>query len=132
MLSHPDEDMGAMPQASVGVNLLLGVAVYLPCFVFDIGVCDEGRTYLLVAVAEKLFPESRKRVKVCIESRLHFQLVIDEKRHIFVDALPVDHPVGVVLVVGIFKLRTAHRLSVDGHYGRVSLPVCHRGGEQCD
>ena len=89
-----------------------------------VGILDECRANLLVAVRCKLILERLQRVQVGILGSLHLHLVVDEEIHIFLNALLVDDTVGVVLIVGILKFRTQHGLPVDGHHHGVVLCLC--------
>ena len=59
-----------------------------------------------------------------ILSGFHLQFIIDKKVEVLFDILLVDHSFGIVLIVRVFKLRAAYRLTVDSHNRRIIVALC--------
>ncbi|EJW95630.1 membrane protein [gut metagenome] len=124
--------MRHLAHTSCRVDALLCLLVDLVSLSLHVGVVDYRRANLLVAVVEKLALVGRHGVHFRVEGSLHLQLVVDEKVYILIYRLLVDHPFGVVFIIGIFKLGAADRLAVDGHNRRVvrALGLRHHRASQ--
>ena len=88
---HHDEDVRHLAHASSSVDALLCLLVDFVSLGLHVGVVDDCRADLLVAVVEKLALVGRHGVHLRVDGSLHLQLIIDEKVHIFLHRLFVDH-----------------------------------------
>ena len=126
-LSGHKENVGRFYQSAGRVDTLLGFAVDFPGLSLHVGVVDERWAHLLVAVAQKFLFERCQCVEFGSLGGIHFKFVVDKKRNVILHALLVDDPLGVVLIVGIFKFRPCHVLTIDGHDdGVVGLGCCRK------
>ena len=94
--------MGRLYQ-SVGAYALHCLVIDFLCLGLHVIVGDHQRAYLLVAILCKLVLERLERVIFRIDGCADLQLVVNEEVDIFLDGLLVDAPLGIVLIVGIFK-----------------------------
>ena len=101
--------------ATIAVDALAGLLIDFPGLSLDVRTVDHSRTDLLVAITGKLLLVGRQGVEMRILGSLHLQLIVDKQRHIVTHTLTVEHTIGVVLFIGIRKLRAKNRMTVDGH-----------------
>ena len=123
-LSQQQQDVGGLDHATHRVDARLCLLVNLLSLSLHVGIVDEHRTDLLVAISSKLLLERRHRIQMCLFGSLHLQLIVDEQVEILLHILLVDHALGIVLVERILKFRSRHRLSIDNHNRGVVLRRC--------
>ncbi len=98
------------------VYLLLRLFVDAACLALDIFVGDHRGANLLVAVGGELLLKRGGSVDLRVLRGTHFELVVNEQVDIFVNGFLVNHAVGIVLVVRIFKFGTRHIFAGNPHY----------------
>ena len=89
-----------------------------------ISISHHRGTDLLVAVHFVLLFEGSHSIQSCGKGCTDLQFIIDEKVDIFLNRLFVDDIGTIVLIIGILKLGTRHRQTVDSHHHRITLGEC--------
>ena len=103
LLLYAQQDVGCLDK-TVGANALHRLVVDAVGFGLHVIVGHHGGQQLLVAVLCKLGLERTQRVVLGIEGSTHLQLIVNKQVNVFLDRLLVDDSLGIVLVVGVFKL----------------------------